>query len=83
MRFADVHVEIFKTQVTNGCFTQEQTVAKSGATSESRTDPTLELWQVPSPLLTFVCLVDTAIHRHLGFSPFLGHDAKPFRYPFP
>jgi SAM-dependent methyltransferase len=35
-RLADVHTEIFKTQVANGGFLQEQTLAKTGAMSELR-----------------------------------------------
>ncbi len=36
-QLADIHAEIFKTQLANGRFPQEQTVAKNRATTEMRT----------------------------------------------
>ena len=38
-RIADVRDEIFETQIADGCFTREQTVAKIRATTEMRTNP--------------------------------------------
>lgn len=35
---ADVRDEIFETQIANGCFIREQTVAKLWATTEMRTN---------------------------------------------
>ena len=40
---ADIRTEIFKTQDANGCFSQEQTVAKIRATTEMRTVRSLEM----------------------------------------
>ena len=39
VRLADVPSEIFKTQVANGGFSHERTLAKIGAMSEVRTKP--------------------------------------------
>ena len=39
MRLADVHAEFFETPSSNDCFAQEQTVVKTGAMSEMRTEP--------------------------------------------
>ena len=47
-RIADVRYEIFETQIANGCFTREQTLAKTGAMTELRTKlPSGMLCQLP------------------------------------
>ena len=58
-RLADLQGEIFETPATNGCFTQEQTLAKTGAMTEMRTKPPFLIEFHPSRVGSIISLNKT------------------------